>query len=284
MKRVNLWDLVRILAGTALLAGAICVFFNPNGLVTGGFTGVAILVQDFGGRAGFPVPLWLTNTALNVPLFALGLKFFGPAPLRKTLLATAALSGALYLAKFLPAMEGEPLLAAVFGGVTGGLGLGLVFRCQATTGGTDMIAALVHRGLRHVAMPRILLVIDACIILAGLFLYGAVTALYALIAVFVTAKTIDVVLEGLSFSKGAFIISDAYEKISQTILREMDRGVTALAGTGMYTGAAKNVLLCVVSSKEIVRLKDLVRGIDKNAFVIVADVREVLGEGFQQGT
>ncbi|MDR1532793.1 MAG: YitT family protein [Clostridiales bacterium] len=274
------YDLVLIMAGVLLLAVSITVFFDANHMVIGGFTGISIIVRSFGELTGHAVPLWVTNTVLNVPLFAVGFKIFGARRLLKTLLATAGLSGALYAAKFIPPMENEPLLAAVFGGVISGVGLGLVFKSLATTGGTDMIAALINKYARHVAVSRIMFLIDTAVILAGFFVFGAVSAMYAIMAAFISAKTIDVVLEGLSFAKAAFIISDEHDKISQRIMSEMNRGVTGLLGTGMYTKAAKNVLLCVVSSKELVKIKDIVHETDKKAFLIVADVREVLGEGF----
>ena len=171
-------------------------------------------------------------------------------------------------------------LTALFGGLISGVGAGLVFVCQATTGGTDMLAALIQRKYRHYSIAQIMQVLDAVIVLVGAGIFGVTYALYALIAIFAVAKVSDGIIEGLKFSKVAFIISEKSEEISRAVMAELDRGVTGLHARGMYSGAEKNVLFCVVSKKEIVQLKELVVGHDSQAFVIVTDAREVLGEGF----
>ena len=171
-------------------------------------------------------------------------------------------------------------LTALFGGLISGVGTGLVFLCQATTGGTDMLAALIQRKLPHYSIAQIMQVLDAIVVLVGASVFGITYALYALIAIFAVLKVSDGLIEGLKFSKAAIIISEKSGEIAQAIIHELDRGVTGLDARGMYSGAQKNVLFCVVSKKEIVQLKDLVVGHDSQAFVIVSDAREVLGEGF----
>lgn len=270
-----------IILGDLLLAVAIIAFLEPQNLVTGGVSGIAIIVEDYTGRLGYAVPIWLTNLALNIPLFLLGIKAMGRAFLVKTAFATFFLSVALYLVGFIPLIEMDITLAAVFGGVFSGVGLGLVFRVMATTGGTDLAASLIRkRFMPHISIPRILFVLDSAIILLGLLVFGPVPAMYAVVAVYVTTKVTDTLLEGLSFSKAAFIISDESERIAESVMQKLDRGATGLNGQGMYTRREKNVLLCVVSAKELVRLKEIVHALDTGAFMIVADVREVLGDGF----
>ncbi len=275
MKKRFFIDYGLITIGVFFMAIGINKFYSVHQMVTGGVTGLAIVFQEL-----FQLPIWLTNILLNLPLFLLGIKIRGRDFLLRTLYATAMLSLALYLTDFLPGFESDLTLAAIFGGAIGGFGLGLVFRSMATTGGTDLAASLIHNYINYVSVSRIMFVLDSCIILVGLFVFGPVNAMYAIIAVFVATKVIDGILEGLSFAKAAFIISDHSEEIAKILLIEMDRGVTSLSGKGMYTGKAKNVALCVVSKKQIVSLKALVQKADPNAFVIVADVREVVGNGF----
>lgn len=283
--RVRKWlmDCVCLLLGDILLALAIVVFWEPQRLVTGGVSGIAIIVADYSGRAGREIPIWLTNLALNVPLFLLGMRKMGREFLIKTAFATFFLSVALYLAAFIPPLEGDVMLAALFGGVLSGIGMGLVFRVSATTGGSDMAASILQRHVfRHYSIAKILFVVDSLIIAAGLLVFGPVAAMYAVVAVFVSSKVTDALLEGLSFAKAAFIISDKAEVIAELVMSRMERGATSLKGQGMFTRKEKNVLLCVVSAKELVILKGIVHTVDEQAFVIVADVREVLGEGFKQ--
>ena len=205
----------------------------------------------------------------------MGRKFLG-----RSLFGTLMLSFWLYILPPLDLAQGDYMLAALFGGLFSGAGVGLVLRANGTTGGTDMVAALIHRKLRHYTVAQIMMILDGCIVLTGLFLFGIRSTLYAIVAIFVATKVSDSVLEGFNYSKAAYIITDQYEEIAKRIMEELDRGLTGLSAKGMYTNEDKCVLYCVVSMKEIVVLKELVSEVDRNAFVIVSDVREVLGEGF----
>ena len=180
----------------------------------------------------------------------------------------------------IPLAEGDLLLTALYGGVVMGVGIGLVFLSQATTGGTDLIAAIVQHFWRHYSIADIMQVIDAVIVLAGAYLFGIQMALYAVISIYLVSKVSDGIIEGLKFSKAAFIITQKPDELSQILMNELSRGVTGLSAKGMYSGEEKNMLFCVVSRKEIVQLKELTLTLDPDAFVIVTDVREVLGEGF----
>ncbi|MHB8132162.1 MAG: YitT family protein, partial [Mobilitalea sp.] len=172
------------------------------------------------------------------------------------------------------------LLASILGGAIGGVGMGMVFSVQASTGGTDLLATLIHHHNRHISIPQILIFIDGVIILLGAVVFGLGNALYATIAVFITAKISDSILEGLKFAKMAYIISDDYAQIAAAIMHHMDRGVTGVSATGMYSSKDRKMLFCVVSKKEIVRIIEIAQKIDPKSFVIVSDVREVMGEGF----
>lgn len=268
-------DYILILIGASIMGFAIKNIYDPIGLVTGGASGVAIILKK-----QFGVPLWLTNTAINIPLFAAAAKLKGWSFIKRTLLATVTLSVSLYVIPEMPFLMDDLFLTALFGGLITGVGAGIVFACQATTGGTDMLAAIIRRWLPHYTLAQILQVLDAAIVLIGAGIFGVTYALYALIAIYAVSKVSDGIIEGMKYSKVAYIISDKSEEIAAAILKELERGVTALDARGMYSGNRKDVLFCVVSRKEIAQLKELVVGHDAQAFVIVSDAREVLGEGF----
>ena len=274
-------DYLFIFMGTGIMALAIQCIFEPIGLVTGGFSGIAIIIRKMtAGIVEGGVPLWLTNLALNVPVFIAALIIKGRKFLGRTVIGTVLLSFWLYVIPQVDLTQGDYMLSSVFGGVITGIGSGFVLLAKATTGGTDMVSALIQKYVRHYSVVQILQVIDGMVVLAGLYVFGLKPALYAIVAIFITSKVSDALMEGMKYSKAAFIITDCYKEIADAIMTQLDRGLTGLDATGMYSGDKKTVLYCVVSKKEIVELKDIVAKIDPKAFVIVTDAREVFGEGF----
>lgn len=281
--RSRVLDYIMILIGTGMMAVAIQCIYDPISLVTGGFTGLAIIIKEVtGGLVDGGVPLWLTNIALNVPVFLVAYKLKGKRFIGRTLVGTFLLSAWLYIIPPVDLSQGDYILAAVFGGCIAGAGMGLILLAKATTGGTDMVATLIQHYLRHYSIVQIMQILDGAIVLCGLYLFGIRAGLYAIVAIFITSKVSDALMEGLKFSKAAFIITDRYEQVADKIMHELDRGVTGLNARGMYSGDDKCMLYCVVSQKEIVQVKEIVAEIDPTAFVIVSDAREVLGEGFQE--
>lgn len=277
-------EYLQIAIGTAIMAIGIYFFFLPHNLVVGGVSGLGIIILDYSyNNLPFDIPVWLTTLIVNIPLVLIALKVFGLKFIVKTTFAYLFLTFSLYLLEehVYFALETDFFLASIIGGVVCGVGVGLIYRQLATTGGSVLIAALLHKIFKHIPTSRILMLVDWSIILLGFFAFGFERTMYAIISIFVSVKAMEYVLEGLHFAKAAFVISEDSHKIARAITEQMDRGVTSLDGRGAYTGHEKNVLLCVVSKREIVRLKEVVAGIDKKAFVIVADVREVLGEGFK---
>lgn len=274
-------DYLFIFMGTGIMALAVQCIFEPIGLVTGGFSGIAIIIRKMtAGIVEGGVPLWLTNLALNVPVFIAALIIKGRKFLGRTVIGTVLLSFWLYVIPQVDLTQGDYMLSAVFGGVITGIGIGFVLLAKATTGGTDMVSALIQKYVRHYSVVQILQVIDGMVVLAGLYVFGLKPALYAIVAIFITSKVSDALMEGMKYSKAAFIITDCYKEIADAIMTQLDRGLTGLDATGMYSGDKKTVLYCVVAKKEIVELKDIVAKIDPKAFVIVTDAREVFGEGF----
>lgn len=278
---LGLWkDIAYILAGTFVMALGINLAFDPMGMVCGGVTGLAIVLKHLTGliwEGGIPV--WLSNLLFNGPLFLIALIKKGKKYIAKTMFATVMLSVWIYLLPIYQLFD-DYILATLFGGVATGVGIGLVFARMATTGGTDLLSALIHDKLKHITIPQLLAVTDGAIVLLGALVFGIENAMYAICVVYICAKISDGMLEGLKFAKMAHIISDKAEEIAEIILKDVDRGATGVKVQGMYSKLEKKMLICVVTKKEIVELIDIVHKIDPSAFVIVNDVHEVRGEGF----
>jgi len=278
-------DYVYATIGVVLLGVAIITFWAPHTLVTGGISGLAIIIFHFTENVlelNVPIPIWLSNLVLNLPLFAIGYKIMPREYFARSVYGYLGLTVVLFALQFLPPMPSDLLMSSIFGGVLGGIAVGFILRAKATTGGSTLIANLLHRwAFPHVSIAKLLFLVDSAIILVGLAVFGVNSAMYAVIAVFVVTKVTDAALEGLSFSKAAFIISQESDAIGDKILTEINRGVTEISSRGCYSKQEQKLLLCVVPAKKIVDLKQLVYSIDQKAFVIVTDVREVLGEGFK---
>ena len=251
--------------------------FDPNHLSVGGFTGVAQIINFFLPR----VPIGMAVIVLNLPLFVLSWTKVGRHWLYATLYATLVSSGMIdLLAGVYTFRPMEPMLAAVYGGVIVGLGCGLMMRYSATTGGTELAARLLKLKLPGLSIGTLCLAIDAVVVISYAAVFRDLTqALYAMVALFIISKVMDRVIYGGNGAKMAYIISEQYETITGKLL-ELDRGVTLLEGRGGYSGRAKNVILCAFSRAQIVSIKSIVKQADPDAFIIVCDAYEILGEGF----
>ena len=219
--------------------------------------------------------------ALNIPLFLASIKILGTRFGVRTLYGAAILSVAIdATAPYTPVLTHDLLLSCLYGGALTGIGLGLVFRFGGTTAGTDLAAAIINK-LTGVSVGQSLLAVDFFVIAtAGVAFHSAELALYALLSLFLTSHIIDLIQEGPTTAKAFFIMSIKADEVAAHIMDELDRGVTYFQGKGGYTGQARDILMCVVSTGEVSCLKDLVHRVDPRAFVIVADTHEVLGEGF----
>ncbi|GAX90853.1 YitT family protein [Effusibacillus lacus] len=271
-------DFLYITIGAFFIAVSVNWVFVPNQIVTGGLTGIGILLEY-----AFGLPISITTLALNIPLYFAGWKMLGGQAFGlKTLYGFVILAAFIAVTGFLrlSPLTDEALLASIYGGVLLGGGLGVVFRGRGTTGGTDLLARLVEK-LSGLSPGILLLLIDGIIIASAAVMFSVERILYALVSLFVTGKTIDFIQEGIGRSKVAYVISDQNNRIQKEILHTLDRGVTKIKAVGGYTGEDRNILLCVVSQSEVSNLKDLVRVIDPGAFVIVSDAHEVLGQGFR---
>lgn len=274
---------IMIIIGITITAIGINVFYSPYQLVTGGVTGFAIVVEYVSKNTiGFGIPLWLTNLVVNIPLFIVGVKLKGKSFAGKSIFAAMFFSVALWYTSYIPPVKSDLLIASVFGGALVGVGIGLVLRTSASTGGTDLLATIIKHYFRRVQISNIMLGIDSVIITIGLFVFGVEKAMYALISVFIVSKVINSVLEGINYSKAVHIISTKAEDVSIALMKELNRGVTGLNGIGMYTGEDKRILFVIVSKNQIVTLQKIVTNIDDKAFITITDVREVVGRGFTE--
>ena len=267
----------KIILGSAIFAAGIQWFYHPASLLSGGVTGIAMMVNYITGW-----PIGVMMFAMNLPLFIIAFKNYGWRFVAGSLLGTFVSSliiDLLALVNF--NITAEPFLACVYGGIITGLGLGIVYSTGATTGGTDIVAKLIRERYPYVNFGTMILVLDGVIIAAYALMFQKFDkAMYTVIAVYIAARMIDLVLYGSSQSKLCHIISEYSDDIKAAIVEKLNRGVTVLSGKGAYSGQEKQILLCVVKRQQIVEIKKIVKNIDKRAFVIVTDTRDVFGEGF----
>ena len=274
----ELKSIAYILSGLLVCALAYRMFLVPNDVAAGGFTGIGQLVNALTGMKVGTVSL-----ILNVPLFALSMRSLGLKFGVKSFIASTLLS---VFIDYLPigSATGNVLLAAVFGGVVGGIGFGLILRGSATTGGSDMLATLIHSHIPSLKVGVLIFPVDAAVIVASAFVFSPEQAMYALISVSIMNFALDYVLEGLNRATAYIVISRESEAIARKVMDEMERGVTALHGKGMYSGTEQDVLLCVISRFESMQLRKIVASCDRRAFMIAISASEVLGEGFKENT
>lgn len=274
VRQIKNW--VYIIFGSFLMALAVKFFYDPCGLVTGGFSGISVILKKV-----LHVPLFVTMGALNVPLLFAAWKRLGWRRVSRTILGAALLTffiAAIPEPKHMPTED--LFLSSMYGGVLTGLGIGFVFLAEASTGGTDLIAVLISRRFRGVKETKALQYLDGAVVLLGLVVFGVQMVLYAIFSIALVSWLSERILEGAEHGKMLLIISEKNEMIARELMARLDRGATGLKGVGKYSGREREVLLCVVQKKEINATKETIFQIDPMAFVIFTDVREVVGEGF----
>lgn len=276
LKREQIIAWGQIIGGCLIGALAYPWFLVPNHIAPGGLTGLATVLNYL-----FGLPVGTTSLILNIPLFLVGYRSMGGMFAVRSLAATLLFS--LFIDMLpLPCLTQDPMLASVFGGALLGIGLGLILRAGATTGGTDMAARMVHKLIPHLTVGMILFAIDGIVVvLAGIYIHIE-HALYAFISIFVSSQAINLVVDGLTTEKACYVITSATDQVRTQLMSELNRGVTLLSAKGGYSGEERPLLLCVVSAQEVARLKLIVRRADEKAFVFISDAHEVLGEGFRQ--
>lgn len=266
-----------ITIGSALFAAGFQFFLYPNSIIVGGVSGIAMIINML-----TKLPVGLMSILLNIPLFIIAWKQFG------TRFVISSFVGMLLSSVFVDIFAMFPysatddmLLACIVGGAIKGFGLGIIYYAGATTGGSDIIAKFVRRRFPYVNFGTIVLLMDCTIIAAFALLFNKIeAAMYAVIAMFIVSKVIDLVLYGIDNSNVCYIISNESEKITSAITERLNRGVTILQGEGAYSHQNKQVLLCVIKRPQIAEIRKLIRDIDINAFFIVTDAKNVFGRGF----
>jgi len=291
--RKSLKDYFFIIVGSLIPSVGINVFLVPFKISSGGISGIATILFYLTEKR---IPVGITVLALNIPLFIIGYRFLGRKFAVRTLFCifffslflniTNPISNSFalqYLVKYGQSPTNPDLfLYSIFGGFLMGLGLGIVFKAGSTTGGTDILARIIgHFNSRFTIGQALLFIESGIVVFAAVAFQSFLLALYSIVTLYIQSKVIDAVLEGVNFAKSVFIISDNSVEIAQRILKELERGVTSLKGTGMYTGSNKDVLLCILHRSQLSALKEIVNTADEKAFIILTDVREVFGEGFR---
>ena len=273
----TLIKIAAVLFGSFLYAAAIQYFLIPNDIPMGGISGIAMIINRF---TDWPVGIMII--AMNVPLFLISAKKLGVQFMVASLFGMIASSVMIDVLAARPhVLTTDPFLTCIYGGILLGIGLGIVYRAGATTGGSDIIAKLMRKKYAHINLGTFILIIDILIIGTYAIVFDKwESALYALIAMFLGSKLIDIVLYGASASKMCYIISDHSEEVKSFILEKLDKGVTILDGYGGYSGDKKKVLLCVIHPRQIVEIRAAVKNIAPDAFIIITDAKEVFGQGF----
>lgn len=277
LKRFSI-DSVLCLSGTRIFSVSVNMFSVPNEFVLGGLTGVATVLNYLFNF----IPIGTAIFIMNIPLFILSHFKLGKTFLYKTVIATIIFTAGIDIgAIFLSPYEGDTLLASIFCGITSGLGLGLIFATGATTGGTDIIATLLHKKFPHLSMGRTLLAVDFIVVFISWIAYGKIeSVMYALIVIFISSKVVDTVLYGTASAKTVMSVTAKKEEISAEIMNQLQRGVSILPVVGGYTKASKDLIVCTVKNNQISLVNRIIKQIDPHAFTMVFDTGEVIGEGF----
>lgn len=268
-------EYAQIVLGTALTAIGINGFYAPNQISDGGVSGLGIIMQYL-----LHIPIWVTLAVFNLPLLWLSHRLWGGRVGLRTVVGTVMLSLWVGVLRVRP-LTHNVLLAAIYGGILSGVGLGLVFRARGTTGGSDIVARFLSY-IFPVSMGQAMLAIDFFVIAGFGVTFNPTKAMYSLIALFISARAIDLVQEGTAFARAFTIITSQPDLVGQRIMREIGRGVTQIGGQGAYTGESRPLLYVVVLRSEVTRVKALIYEVDPGAFVSVANVHEVVGEGFRK--
>ncbi len=271
-------DVLYDIVGNTLFSIGLSCFAAPKEIAPGGVSGIAVIVNYL-----TDIPLGTITMCLNIPLILLAWRFLGREFTLKTLKSVFILSVILnYVMPFIPVYGGDYILSALLGGVLMGAGLSAVFMRNSTTGGTDILSRLIQLKFRSAPIGKTMLMVDAVILCTSVFVFHNIEAgLYGLICIFTSAKTLDSILFGLNTGKVIMIISAKEKEISQAIIEQMERGVTFLKAEGAYSRQPKDMLLCAIRSQEYHKVSEIVRDLDPNAFVIVAEASEIMGEGFR---
>lgn len=283
MNKKNIKDLAidigADIVGSVIYAIGVSMFTEPNDIAPGGVTGISTVLHSI---TGIQIGTWAF--IINIPIMLLGFFFLGKKVMISTFRSLTIMTLIMnYLDLVIPEYSDNPLLAAIFGGAAIGIGLGIIFLRGSTTGGTDIIGRIIIKWIPHIPFGKILLVIDAIIVIIAAFYYETLNAaLYAFISIYITERAIDAVLYGSNEGLLAYVMSEKYESITKRVIVECDRGITLLDGKGGYSGKTKQVIVCAMPSRQFAQFKKIVYEEDPNAFIATSPTKHIIGEGFKQ--
>lgn len=267
-----------IILGSMLMAISTALILLPNQLSTGGFSGISTILYYL-----FNYPVGTTTIILNIPLLLISFFKINKSLFVKSIVGTILLSFFTDLLEILGPITNDRFLACIYGGIIMGLGTAIILKAGASTGGTDLLSYIIRSYNNKFTSGRVIIISDIIIIFFNILFFGEIEiGLYSAIAIYLMGKMIDIVFEGIYFTKVMFIISTKYEEISKQVGAKVKRGSTGIYSKGMYSGEDKVMLFCVGSRKEIAEIKQIIKKIDRNAFIVTADARETLGEGFSE--
>ncbi len=266
---------ITMIFGTFLMAVSVVMFFDPMEIVVGGVTGVAVIFKSL-----YNMPMWLSSAVINVPLFIAGFRILDGRTFTRTLVATATLTIFLGVVPEMKLLTGDTVVDITIGSVLMGAGLGVIFRQYASSGGSDLLATLINVRVKYLSIPKIMAVIDGIIVIAGAGVFGMTNGIYSLIAIYIVTKVSDAIVEGPDRAKLMYIVSDKETEVVKYIMDDINRGATYIETIGAYTEKTRKMIMCVVSGKEMVKIKQKVYQIDENAICFIGDIREAFGEGF----
>lgn len=276
--RKYLYEAFLLIIGCFIMSCGTSFFLLPNQLSSGGFAGLATISYYL-----FKIPLGTTMFVLNIPLFILGYFRIGKKFFIKSIVGTGLLATFIDILDKFPAFTQDRFLSCVYGGIVMGIGTAIVLKANSSTGGTDLLSYIVRSYKPHYQASSLIVSIDIIIVtLNVIFFHDIEIGLYSAITIYLMGKMIDIIFEGVNFTKVMFIVSNKYEKIATEIGKEVNRGSTGIYSKGMYTNQEKMMLLCVGSRNEIAKIKQIAVSIDKKAFIIITNARETWGKGFKK--
>lgn len=280
-KKITVKKLIKesiyIVIGCFLMAIGTSLFLLPNQLSSGGFAGISTIIYYL-----FGLPLGTTMLILNIPLFILTIIRVGKETAIKGIVGTVVLSAFIDILERVQPLTQDRLLACIYGGIFVGLGTAIVLKANASTGGTDLLSYVIKSYKAHYKTSNLIVIVDIGIILLNVIFFREIeVGLYSAIAIYLMGKMIDIVFEGIYFTKMLFIVSNKYREIAQEIGEQLDRGSTAIYAKGMYTKEKKMMLWCVASRGEVAKIKQITQEIDSRAFIVISSAREVWGKGFK---
>ncbi len=272
-------DYIIIAIGAFIFSFGIAMFTSPNNIAPGGVSGIGTMLNHL-----FNIPIGSVIIAVNIPLFIFSFKKFGKSFFKKSLFATFLTSSLIDILPFILEKHYvySPLLASIFGGVSIGVGVGIIFLRGGTTGGADILAKLIRLKYPHFSLGTLVFIIDAIIVISTLFVYGSIEALlYSTVSFFVTSRAVDAIIFGAARSKMLLIITTQPQQIAKRIMNDIQHGVTLIPASGAYTNEEKTILLSVVRPNEVAEINKIVKEIDRSAFTVITESNEVFGYGFQ---